>query len=152
MPIETAAVVDRVEIFHPNLVNLHGRRIGRNTKIDAFIEIQKDVVIGERGNGSSHTFICEGVTLEDEVFIGHGVMFIDDMEPRATTEGVAPQGTDEWSVLETRVWLGALLGTGAVVLGGVPIGAGALVGAGAVVTRNVDPDSTVAGVPALLLP
>ena len=145
MPIKNAIIADSVEIFHPDLVNLYGCKIGLNTKISAFAEIQKGVVIGDRCKISSHRFICEGVTIEDDVFIGHGVMFINDMEPRATTEDGALKGTDDWSAVETRVCWGASVGTGAVVLGGVTIGAGA------VVTRNVEPDSTVAGVSARLL-
>jgi acetyltransferase-like isoleucine patch superfamily enzyme len=131
-------------------VNLYGCRIGDDTRIGTFVEIQKNAVIGARCKIQSHTFICEGVTIEDEVFVGHGVMFINDLEPTATAGGRLQTEAD-WEVIPTRVCAGASIGSGAVILGGVTIGAGALVGAGAVVTRNVEPGAVVAGVPARLL-
>jgi acetyltransferase-like isoleucine patch superfamily enzyme len=115
--------------------------------VGAFVEIQKGVCVGARCKISSHTFICEGVTIEDEVFVGHGVMFINDPDPRATAGG-KPQTEADWKVVPTRICRGASLGSGAVILAGVTVGAGALVGAGAVVTRDVAPNSVVAGVPA----
>jgi acetyltransferase-like isoleucine patch superfamily enzyme len=129
-------------------VNLYGCTIGDETKIGTFVEIQKNAVVGRRCKISSHTFVCEGVTIEDECFIGHGVMFTNDKYPRATrTDGQLQTGAD-WRVVPTRVCRGASIGSGAVILCGVTIGAGALVGAGAVVTRDVPPGTTVAGVPA----
>jgi UDP-2-acetamido-3-amino-2,3-dideoxy-glucuronate N-acetyltransferase len=130
-------------------VNLYGCQIGDDTRIGTFVEIQKNVSIGARCKIQSHTFVCEGVTIEDEVFVGHGVMFINDLDPRATTSG-GLQTESDWEVLPSRVCRGASIGSGAVILGGVTIGAGALVGAGAVVTRDVAPNAIVAGVPARL--
>jgi UDP-2-acetamido-3-amino-2,3-dideoxy-glucuronate N-acetyltransferase len=131
-------------------VNLYGCQIGDGTKIGTFVEIQKNAAIGARCKIQSHTFICEGVTIEDEVFVGHGVMFINDLDPHATADG-RPLTDADWRVIPTRVCRGASIGSGAVILAGVTIGAGALVGAGAVVTRDVKPGVVVAGVPARLL-
>jgi UDP-2-acetamido-3-amino-2,3-dideoxy-glucuronate N-acetyltransferase len=139
-----------VKIFHPALVNLYGCAIGAETKIGAFVEIQKNATVGARCKISSHTFLCEGVTIEDEVFVGHGVMFINDRYPRATAAGGALQSESDWQVVATRVKQGASIGSGAVILCGVTIGERAMVGAGAVVTRDVPPDGVVAGVPARL--
>ena len=136
-----------VVIHHPDLVNLYGCRIGDDTRIGTFVEIQKGAAVGSRCKISSHTFICEGVTIEDEVFVGHGVMFINDRYPHATVAGRL-QGEADWQVVPTRVRRGASIGSGAVVLCGVTIGAGAMIGAGAVVTRDVPDEATVAGVPA----
>jgi acetyltransferase-like isoleucine patch superfamily enzyme len=130
--------------------NLYGCSIGDGTRIGPFVEIQRGVSIGARCKVQSHTFVCEGVTIEDEVFVGHGVMFVNDKLPRATTESGELQGADDWTLLETVVERGASLGSGCVVLGGVRVGAGALVGAGAVVTKDVPPRAVVAGVPARL--
>jgi UDP-2-acetamido-3-amino-2,3-dideoxy-glucuronate N-acetyltransferase len=138
---------DRTIIRHPDLVNLYGCRIGSDTRIGTFVEIQKGAAIGSRCKISSHTFVCEGVTIEDEVFVGHGVMFINDPRPRAAAAGQLQTEAD-WQVVPTRVERGASIGSGAVVMCGVTIGAGAMVGAGAVVTRDVPPAATVAGVPA----
>lgn len=151
MPLKDVKLDESAKIFHPDLVNLYGCTIGAQTKVGTFVEIQKGAMIGARCKISSHSFICEGVTIEDEVFVGHGVMFINDIEPRATTEGGALQTEADWSVVETRVCRGASIGTGAVIIGGVTIGAGALIGAGAVVTRDVEPGQVVAGVPARLV-
>ena len=151
MPIAANVEVGRdVFIPHRDLVNLYGCKIGDESKIGAFVEIQKNAVIGARCKISSHTFVCEGVVIEDEVFVGHGVMFINDRFPRATAGGRL-QTEDNWRVIPTRVCRGASIGSGAVVLCGVTIGAGALVGAGAVVTRNVSAGAVVAGVPARLM-
>jgi acetyltransferase-like isoleucine patch superfamily enzyme len=139
-----------VVIVHRDLVNLYGCRIGAGTKIGAFVEIQKGAVVGRRCKISSHSFVCEGVTIEDEVFIGHGVVFINDRYPRAASGGRLQTEAD-WRVIPTRVCRGASVGSGAAVLCGVTIGEGALVGAGAVVTRDVAPGATVAGVPARVL-
>jgi UDP-2-acetamido-3-amino-2,3-dideoxy-glucuronate N-acetyltransferase len=131
-------------------VNLYGCRVGDDTRIGSFVEIQKNATIGARCKISSHTFICEGVDIEDEVFVGHGVVFINDHDPRAAADG-QPQTEADWTVLPTRVRRGASIGSGAVVLGGVTIGEGALVGAGAVVTRDVPPGQVVVGNPAKFL-
>lgn len=128
--------------------NLYGCRIGAETRIGPYVEIQRDAVIGARCKIQSHAFICTGVEIEDEVFVGHGALFINDRFPRATTEEGALKTEADWQLERTVVGRGAALGSGAVVLGGIRIGAGALVGAGAVVTRDVAPGETVAGVPA----
>jgi UDP-2-acetamido-3-amino-2,3-dideoxy-glucuronate N-acetyltransferase len=138
-----------VRIFQPELVNLYGCSLGDETKVGAFVEIQKGARVGARCKISSHSFLCEGVTIEDEVFVGHGVMFINDRYPRATTGGRL-QSEADWTVVETLVKRGASIGSGAVVLCGVTIGEGALVGAGAVVTADVPARGLVAGVPARL--
>jgi len=132
--------------------NLYGCEIGAGTMVGPFVEIQKGAVIGERCKISSHTFICEGVTIEDEVFIGHGVMFTNDKRPRACRADGQPQTGADWQVTPTRVCRGASIGSGAVILPGVTIGAGAMVGAGAVVTRDVPAFLTAAGVPARVMP
>jgi UDP-2-acetamido-3-amino-2,3-dideoxy-glucuronate N-acetyltransferase len=151
MPIAPDVVLGTdVTIFHPTLVNLYGCRIGDGTKVGTFVEIQKNAVIGRRCKISSHTFICEGVTIEDDVFVGHGVMFINDRRPRATADGRL-QTEEDWTVVPTLIRRGASLGSGAVILCGVTIGENAMIGAGAVVTRDVAPGETVAGVPARLL-
>jgi UDP-2-acetamido-3-amino-2,3-dideoxy-glucuronate N-acetyltransferase len=128
--------------------NLYGCRIGAETRVGPFVEIQRDAVIGARCKIQSHTFICTGVEIEDEVFVGHGTVFINDKFPRATTEEGALKNEADWQLERTVVERGAALGSGVVVLGGIRIGAGALVGAGAVVTQDVAPGETVAGVPA----
>jgi UDP-2-acetamido-3-amino-2,3-dideoxy-glucuronate N-acetyltransferase len=134
-------------IHHPDLVNLYGCQIGDDTRIGAFVEIQKNSTIGALCKISSHTFICEGVEIEDEVFVGHGVMFINDLYPRATAAG-GLQTEADWKVVPTYVKKGASIGSGVVILGGVTIGERALIGAGAVVTKDVAADAVVAGVPA----
>jgi len=152
MPVASSVRLGRnVVIHHPDLVNLYGCQIGDDTKIGAFVEIQKNATIGALCKISSHTFICEGVEIDDEVFVGHGVMFINDRYPRATNEG-ALQTEADWKVVPTRVRKGASIGSGAVIMCGVTIGERAMVGAGAVVTRDVPSDATVAGVPARLHP
>ena len=148
MPIASTVRLGRgVMIHHPELVNLYGCQIGDDTKIGAFVEIQKNASIGARCKISSHTFVCEGVEIEDEVFVGHGVMFINDRYPRATTAG-GLQTEADWTVVPTRVRRGASIGSGAVIMCGVTIGERALVGAGAVVTHDVPANAVVAGVPA----
>jgi UDP-2-acetamido-3-amino-2,3-dideoxy-glucuronate N-acetyltransferase len=138
-----------VRIF--GFVNLYGCEIGDEAKIGTFVEIQKGAKIGKRCKVSSHTFICEGVTLEDEVFIGHGVMFTNDLYPRATTDAGRLQTDADWHVVETKVKATASIGSHATILAGVTIGEGALIGAGAVVTRDVQPHAIVAGVPARVI-
>lgn len=132
-------------------VNLYGCSVGDETRIGTFVEIQKNATVGSRCKISSHTFICEGVTIEDEVFVGHGVVFINDDDPRATAPGGRPQTEADWQLVRTRVCRGASIGSGAVILGNVTVGAGALVGAGAVVTRDVKPGAIVVGNPARFL-
>jgi acetyltransferase-like isoleucine patch superfamily enzyme len=151
MPITPDVTLgNQVNIYHPELVNLYGCEIGDQTKIGAFVEIQKHASIGARCKISSHTFICEGVTIEDEVFVGHGVMFINDRYPQATTEGRL-QTENDWEIIPTRVRQGASIGSGAVIMCGVTIGAYALIGAGAVVTHDVPDHAIVVGVPAHLV-
>lgn len=148
MPIACSVVMGQgVQIFQPDLVNLYGCTIGDHTRIGAFVEIQKNASVGARCKISSHTFVCEGVTVEDEVFVGHGVMFINDTYPRATRGG-ALQTEADWIVVPTRVRRGASIGSGAVILAGVTIGEGALIGAGAVVTKDVPAHTVARGVPA----
>ena len=129
-------------------INLYGCEIGDETKIGAFVEIQKRATVGRRCKISSHTFICEGVTIEDSVFIGHGVTFINDTYPRATAQGGALQTESDWKVERTVVKQGASIGSGATILANVTIGERAIVGAGSVVTRDVPADAIVAGNPA----
>ena len=134
-------------IIH-GFVNLYGCEIGDEAKIGAFVEIQKNATVGRRCKVSSHTFICEGVTIEDECFIGHHVAFINDRYPAAVTASGAVQTETDWRVVPTRVRRRASIGSGAVILCGVTIGEGALVGAGSVVTKDVPPHTVVAGNPA----
>lgn len=137
-----------VIIHQPDLVNLYGCTIGDSTRIGAFVEIQKNVAVGRNCKISSHTFICSGVTIEDEVFVGHGVMFINDLYPRAVNEDGGLQTEADWTQIDTHVGQRASIGSNATILGGIKIGRHALVGAGAVVTRDVPEYSIVTGVPA----
>ncbi|MFY9688569.1 MAG: acyltransferase [Candidatus Acidiferrales bacterium] len=132
-------------------INLYGCEIGDETKIGAFVEIQKNASVGRRCKISSHTFICEGVTIEDNVFIGHGVTFVNDTYPRATAAGGGLQTENDWKVERTLVKKGASIGSGATVLANVVIGEDAIVGAGSVVTRDVPRNTIVAGNPAKVL-
>ena len=132
-------------------VNLYGCEVGDETKIGTFVEIQKNARVGRRCKISSHTFICEGVTIEDQVFIGHGVTFINDSYPRATTPTGEPQTAKDWMVEPTLVRRGASIGSGATILAGVVIGEHAIVGAGSVVTADVPANAIVAGNPARFL-
>ena len=131
-------------------INMYGCEVGDDTKIGAFVEIQKGASVGRRCKISSHSFICEGVTIEDNVFIGHGVMFINDIYPRATANG-ALQTEADWKVERTVIKNGASIGTGATILANVTIGENAIIGAGSVVTKNVPANSIVAGNPAKVL-
>lgn len=139
---------ENVTIHQPDLVNLYGCRIGNETKIGTFVEIQCDATVGRRCKVSSHTFICSGVEIADEVFIGHGVMFINDTYPRATNVDGSLQTASDWVAVRTVVKARASIGSNATVLCGVTIGEGAIVGAGAVVTHDVPDHAIVAGVPA----
>ena len=140
-----------VRIFQPDLVNLYGCSIGDETKIGAFVEIQKNAYVGARCKISSHTFICEGVSIEDEVFVGHGVMFTNDVYPRAVNEDGSPQTESDWKVVRTTVKRRASIGTNATILAGLTIGESAMVGAGAVVSHDVPDFAIVAGVPARVI-
>jgi UDP-2-acetamido-3-amino-2,3-dideoxy-glucuronate N-acetyltransferase len=140
-----------VRIPQPDLVNLYGCVIGKGSMIGSFVEIQKNVTVGARCKISSHSFLCEGVTLADEVFIGHGVMFINDRYPRATNPNGEPQTEADWQVEPIQVGFKASIGSNATIMGGISIGAGALVGAGAVVTKDVPAYAVVAGVPARII-
>jgi UDP-2-acetamido-3-amino-2,3-dideoxy-glucuronate N-acetyltransferase len=152
MPIANDVVLGNdVRIFQPDLVNLYGCSIGDESKIGAFVEIQKDASVGARCKISSHTFICEGVIIDDEVFVGHGVMFTNDRYPQAVNQDGTLQTEADWSVLPTRVKRRAAIGSNATIIAGVTIGASALVGAGAVVTSDVADYAIVAGVPARVI-
>ncbi len=149
MPVAANVVkADDVRIFQPDLVNLYGCTLGSETTVGPFVEIQRGVVIGRRCKISSHSFICEGVTIEDEVFVGHGVMFTNDLFPRATNEDGGLQTAEDWTLVPTLVKRRASIGSNATIVAGVTIGEGALVGAGAVVTRDVPDYAIVVGVPA----
>jgi acetyltransferase-like isoleucine patch superfamily enzyme len=152
MPVAADVTLgDHVRIFQPDLVNLYGCSIGAETKIGAFVEIQKNARIGERCKISSHAFICEGVAIEDECFVGHGVMFTNDVYPRAVNEDGTQQTEADWTVIKTVVKKRASIGSNATILAGVTIGESALVGAGAVVTHDVPSFAIVAGVPARVI-
>ncbi|BAU05248.1 N-acetyltransferase [Fischerella major NIES-592] len=152
MPINNDVQLgNNVKIFHPQLVNLYGCTIGDETKIGTFVEMQKNVIVGSRCKVSSHSFLCEGVILEDEVFIGHGVMFTNDIYPRATNEDGSLKTDADWDVVETRVKYRASIGSNATILAGVTVGEKAIVGAGAVVTRDVPDYAIVVGVPARII-
>jgi acetyltransferase-like isoleucine patch superfamily enzyme len=138
-----------VEVFH--FVNLYGCEIGDGTRVGSFVEIQRGARLGRNCKVSSHTFICEGVEIEDEVFIGHGVNFINDKYPRATNPDGSIQTDADWTLQRTRVERGASIGTGATILGGLRLGAGAIIGAGSVVTKDVPAGATVAGNPARII-
>ena len=152
MPIADSVTLGRdVQIFHPSLVNLYGCRVGDDTKIGTFVEVQSGAEIGARCKISSHSFVCEGVVIEDEVFIGHGVMFTNDRRPRATNGDGALQSGSDWKLEVTRVMRGASIGSNATIVAGITIGRQAMVGAGAVVTRDVPEHAIVAGVPARVI-
>ena len=146
--IEDVTFGENVVVY--SFTNLYGCQIGDNSRIGPFVEIQRGVRIGANCKIQSHAFICTGVEIEDEVFVSHGVLFINDKYPRATSDGTL-QTEDDWKLLSTRVDRGATLGSGAVIAAGVRIGHGALVGSGAVVTRDVDPNAFVVGNPARTL-
>jgi UDP-2-acetamido-3-amino-2,3-dideoxy-glucuronate N-acetyltransferase len=152
MPVDATVVLDRdVVIYQPDLVNLYGCRIGAGSRIGAFVEIQKGARVGRRCKISSHSFICEGVSIEDEVFVGHGVMFTNDTFPQATDDRGSLMNDGDWKLLRTLVRRKAAIGSNATILPGITIGARALVAAGAVVTRDVPAGAIVAGVPARIV-
>ena len=152
MPIASDVNLGRdVRIFQPDLVNLYGCSIGDETKIGAFVEIQKNAVIGARCKISSHSFVCEGVEIEDECFVGHGVKFTNDVYPRAVNSDGSLQTEADWQVIKTKVKKRASIGSNATIIAGVSIGEGVLVGAGAVVTKDVPDFAIVAGVPAKII-
>ena len=152
MPIASdVSLAEGVRIFQPDLVNLYGCAIGAQTRIGAFVEIQKNATIGARCKISSHTFVCEGVTIEDEVFVGHGVIFTNDVYPRAVNEDGSPQTEADWQVIKTRVKRRSSIGSNATIIAGITIGESALVGAGAVVTKDVPDYAIVAGAPARVI-
>ena len=152
MPIASDVILgNAVRIFQPDLVNLYGCSIGDETKIGAFVEVQKNAIIGARCKISSHTFICEGVEIEDECFIGHGVMFTNDVYPSAVNPDGSLQTEADWQVLKTKVKQRASIGSNATIIAGVTIGERALIGAGAVVTKDVPDFAIVAGVPARVI-
>ena len=152
MPVgKNCTISASARIFHPDLVNLYGCSVGDETQIGPFVEIQAGVSIGRMCKISSHSFVCEGVTLDDGVFVGHGVMFTNDRRPRATNAEGKLQAAGDWELLRTFVRSGASIGSGAVILPGLEIGAGALVGAGAVVTKDVPAGAVVAGNPARVI-
>lgn len=149
MPIAASTrCADGVRIFHPDLVNIYGATIGEETTVGPFVEIQSGVVIGRRCKISSHSFLCDGVTIGDEVFVGHGVMFTNDRLPRATNVDGSLQSADDWTLEHTKVGKRASIGSNATILPGLSIGEGALIGAGSVVTRDVPDFAIVAGNPA----
>jgi len=152
MPVaDNVQLGERVNIPQPSLVNIYGCSIGDDTKIGPFVEVQRGAVIGRRCKISSHSFLCDGVEIGDEVFVGHGVMFTNDRRPRACNADGTPQTEADWQLERTRVGRGASIGTHATILCGLVIGEHALVAAGAVVTHDVPPHAVVAGVPARVI-
>lgn len=151
MITQDVMVGEGVIIYQPELVNLYGCTIGKGTKIGAFVEIQKGVSVGCNVKISSHTFICEGVDIEEGVFVGHGVMFTNDIYPRAVTQEGKLQTEADWKVVKSRVKSRASIGSNATILAGTTIGEGAMIGAGAVVTHDVPDYAIVAGVPARII-
>lgn len=152
MPVKSNVQLGKdVRIFYPDMVNIYGCKIGDGTRVGPFVEIQGDVDIGANCKIQSHSFICEGVTIEDGVFVGHGVMFVNDTHPRAINPDGSLQGAGDWQLVKTRIKKGASLGTHATIMGGITVGTFALVGAGAVVTKDVPDYAIVAGVPARII-
>ncbi|MDT8855525.1 acyltransferase [Paracoccaceae bacterium Fryx2] len=151
MPIRNCKIAESATITHPDLVNLYQCRIGEGSRVGPFVEIQRGCVVGARCKVSSHSFLCSGVTLEDGVFVGHGVMFTNDRLPRSTNEDGSVQRDGDWTSEDTLVKRGASIGSNATILCGLTIGEGAVVGAGAVVTCDVPDHAIVAGVPARVI-
>lgn len=142
---------ENVRIFYPDLVNVYGCEIGDDSTVGPFVEIQGDVIIGNKCKVQSHSFICEGVTIEDEVFIGHGVMFTNDLYPFSTNQEGDLKSSDEWELVQTLIKRRVGIGSNATILAGITVGENALIGAGAVVTKDVPPYAIVAGVPAKVI-
>lgn len=151
MPISNANIAPSAIIRYPELVNIYGCSIGAESQVGPFVEIQSQVTIGPRCKIQSHAFICSGVTLEEGVFVGHGVMFVNDRYPQAQNSQGQLETAGDWKLEPTLIERGATLGSNCTIMGGVTVGAGALVGAGAVVTADVPPNCVVAGVPARLI-
>jgi UDP-2-acetamido-3-amino-2,3-dideoxy-glucuronate N-acetyltransferase len=152
MPIsDDVRLGQNVRIFQPELVNLYGCSVGDETKIGAFVEIQKNAAVGARCKVSSHSFICEGVTIEDEVFVGHGVMFTNDIYPRAVNEDGTQQTESDWEVIKTTVKKRASIGSNATIIAGITVGESSIIGAGAVVTKAGPDFAIVAGGPARVI-
>lgn len=152
MPVaDNVTLGDDVRIYKPDMVNIYGCTIGDESSVGPFVEIQAGVVIGKRCKISSHSFICQGVTLEDEVFIGHGVMFTNDIYPRSTNSDGSIKVGDDWDLVETHIKRRAGIGSNVTILAGITIGENAIVGAGAVVTKDVPDNAIVAGVPAKII-
>lgn len=151
MPVNNVDMAPDVTILYPDLVNIYGCSIGAGTRIGPFVEIQRNVTIGAKCKISSHSFVCEGVTIEDEVFIGHGVMFTNDIYPRATTDAGALLTDQDWDLKPILVRRNAAIGSNVTIIGGIVIGAGAIVGAGAVVTKDVPEHAIAVGNPARVI-
>ncbi len=152
MPVaDNVTLGANVRIFKPDLVNIYGCQIDDDSTVGPFVEIQSGVMIGKRCKISSHSFLCEGVTLEDEVFVGHGVMFTNDIYPRSTNPDGTMKGGDDWELVETRIKKRAGIGSNATILAGITIGENAIIGAGAVVTKDVPDYAIVVGVPATIV-
>lgn len=152
MPIAENVIFDKnVKVFHPDLVNIYGCKIGEGTTVGPFVEIQAQVEIGAECKISSHSFLCAGVTIEDGVFVGHGVMFINDLYPFAVNEDGSMQTAGDWELVETKIKERVSIGSNATILGGITIGRNAIIGAGAVVTKDVPDYAIVAGVPAKII-
>lgn len=152
MPVaQSVKLGEGVRIFHPDMVNIYGCSLGDKTTVGPFVEIQGGVEIGKNCKIQSHTFICEGVSIEDEVFVGHGVMFINDLFPRSTNPDGSMQSMEDWTLVKTVIKRRASIGSNATIVGGVTVGENALIGAGAVVTKDVPDYAIAVGVPARIV-
>ncbi|MCL4250843.1 MAG: N-acetyltransferase [Anaerolineae bacterium] len=152
MPVaQSVKLGEGVRIFHPDMVNIYGCSLGDKTTVGPFVEIQGGVEIGKNCKIQSHSFICEGVSIEDEVFVGHGVMFINDLFPRSTNPDGSMQSVEDWTLVKTVIKRRASIGSNATIVGGVTVGENALIGAGAVVTKDVPDYAIAVGVPARIV-